>query len=49
VRKTLRYRVEQVFLIHRETGVLLEYVAIRGAPAADSDMVSGCSPRSGSS
>ncbi len=41
VRKTLRYRVEQVFLIHRETGVLLEYVAIRGAPGADSDMVSG--------
>ncbi len=41
IRKTLRYRVEQVFLIHRETGVLLEYVAIRGAPGADSDMVSG--------
>jgi hypothetical protein len=41
MRKTLRYRVEQVFLIHRETGVLLEYVAIRGAPGADSDMVSG--------
>ncbi len=40
LRHTLRYRVEQVFLIHRETGVLLQFVAVPGAPGPDSDMVS---------
>ena len=41
MRQTLRYRAEQIFLIHRDTGVLLQYAAIPGAPGADSDMVSG--------
>lgn len=41
MRHTLLYRVDQVFLIHRETGVLLQYVFIPDAPGADSDMVSG--------
>lgn len=41
MRQTLKYRAEQVFLIHRESGVLLQYVSIPGAPGADSDMVSG--------
>ena len=41
LRQTLKYRAEQVFLIHRESGVLLQYAAIPGAPGADSDMVSG--------
>lgn len=40
---TLLYRVEQVFLIHRHTGLLLHHVAAPSvAPdAADADMVSG--------
>lgn len=41
LRQTLKYRVEQIFLIHRESGVLLQYASIPGAPGADSDMVSG--------
>lgn len=36
---TLAYRAEHVFLIHRETGLLLHDVASRGA--ADADLVSG--------
>ncbi len=38
---TLRYRVEQVFLIHRETGLLLQHVADPEAVTQDADMVSG--------
>lgn len=39
---TLLYRVEQVFLIHRETGLLLQHVvAGQGAAVQDADMVSG--------
>lgn len=39
---TLRYRVEQVFLIHRETGLLLQHVvAESGGTVQDADMVSG--------
>ena len=38
---TLLYRVEQVFLIHRETGLLLLHVVAPGVPAQDADMVSG--------
>ncbi|MDQ3753136.1 MAG: OmpA family protein, partial [Acidobacteriota bacterium] len=39
---TLRYRVEQVFLIHRETGLLLQHVvADSGGAVQDADMVSG--------
>ena len=38
--KTLRYRVEQVYLIHRKTGILLQHVAIDPQEAEDADMVS---------
>ncbi len=38
---TLVYRVEQVFLIHRETGLLLEHVAATSSCVKDVDMVSG--------
>jgi outer membrane protein OmpA-like peptidoglycan-associated protein len=38
---TLLYRVEQVFLIHRETGLLLRHVSARTAVVHDADMVSG--------
>lgn len=37
---TLLYRVEQVFLIHRETGLLLQHVVAPGAASRDADMVS---------
>ena len=38
--KTLRYRVEQVFLIHKETGLLLHQASAPGIKAQDADMVS---------
>ena len=38
---TLLYRVEQVFLIHKETGLLLRQVSARGTAVQDADMVSG--------
>lgn len=38
---TLRYRVEQVFLIHAETGLLLHHVVAPGVSARDADLVSG--------
>ena len=38
---TLRYRVEEVFLIHRETGLLLRHVSAGGSVMQDADMVSG--------
>jgi OOP family OmpA-OmpF porin len=38
--RSLGYRVEQVFLVHRETGLLLQHVA-RSDEVLDSDMVSG--------
>jgi|CXWL01.1.fsa_nt_gi OOP family OmpA-OmpF porin len=38
---TLRYRVEQVFLIHRETGLLLQHVAADTAVVHDQNAVSG--------
>jgi outer membrane protein OmpA-like peptidoglycan-associated protein len=37
---TLLFRVEQVFLIHKETGLLLRQVSVAGAPMQDADMVS---------
>lgn len=37
--KTLQYRVEQVFLIHRETGLLLQHVSIDPDDVEDADMV----------
>jgi len=39
--KTLVYQVEQVFLIHRETGLLLQHVVSEQAITKDPDMVSG--------
>ena len=38
---TLRYRVEQVFLIHRETGLLLRHLSAGASVVQDADMVSG--------
>lgn len=38
---TLVYRVEQVFLIHRPSGLLLQHVTAPGTPVQDGDMVSG--------
>lgn len=38
---TLVYRVEQVFLIHRPSGLLLQHLTAAGVPAQDADMVSG--------
>ncbi len=37
---TLLYRVEQVFLIHKETGVMLQHVSVDPTAAEDGDMVS---------
>lgn len=39
LRNTLDYRVEQVFLIHKKTGLLLNSLSHSEAKAADSDMV----------
>ena len=39
--KTLRYRVEQVFLIHAETGLLLHHVTAPDVAARDAELVSG--------
>lgn len=38
--KSFRYRVEQVFLVHRETGLLLAHVVADGAPQWEPDLVS---------
>ncbi len=38
--RTLRYRVEQVFLIHRKTGVLLQSAVAEAVMSQDADMVS---------
>lgn len=38
---TLVYQVEQVFLIHRETGLLLQHVAAQEIDEMEADMVSG--------
>lgn len=38
---TLLYRVEQIFLIHKETGLLLRHVAAGEVAVQDTDMVSG--------
>jgi len=38
---TLSYRVEQIFLIHRETGLLLQHVTANAVPPQDGDLVSG--------
>ena len=38
---TLIYRVEQVFLIHTETGLVLEHMVNEGVQSEDADLVSG--------
>ena len=38
---TLLFRIEQLFLIHRETGILLTHVVSPGGSGADADLVSG--------
>jgi outer membrane protein OmpA-like peptidoglycan-associated protein len=38
---TLLFSVEQVFLIHKETGLMLQHVARPSADAQDADLVSG--------
>lgn len=38
---TLLYRVEQVFLIHRESGLVIHHLAAPSVAALDADMVSG--------
>lgn len=40
VLRTLVYRVEQVFLIHRQTGLLLQYAVADAVAAQDADLVS---------
>ncbi len=39
--RSLLYSVEQVFLIHRKSGLLLQHVAAQGAVLKDADMISG--------
>ena len=39
--RTLVYRVEQVFLIHRKSGLLLHHVSATAAGVQDADMVAG--------
>ena len=41
IARTLIYRVERVFLIHKETGLLLAQAQAANATAQDADMVSG--------
>ena len=40
IANTLDYRVEQIFLIHRETGLLLQHVAIDRRSGEDADQIS---------
>jgi OOP family OmpA-OmpF porin len=39
--RSLLYRVEQVFLIHRKSGLLLQHVSAEAAVLKDPDMISG--------
>ena len=39
--RSLLYSVEQVFLIHRQSGLLLRHAAIKDAVLKDADMISG--------
>jgi OOP family OmpA-OmpF porin len=41
IRHALVYRVEQVFLIHRESGLLLEQAHLPNLALPDADLVSG--------
>jgi OOP family OmpA-OmpF porin len=39
--RSLLYSVEQVFLIHRQSGLLLQHAAAKGVVLKDADMISG--------
>ena len=39
--RSLLYSVEQVFLVHRKSGLLLQHVAAQGSVLKDADMISG--------
>jgi outer membrane protein OmpA-like peptidoglycan-associated protein len=39
--RSLRYRVQQVFLIHRETGLVLQHVSAPGEGVSEAELVSG--------
>jgi outer membrane protein OmpA-like peptidoglycan-associated protein len=41
ISRSLNYNVEQVFLIHRQSGLLLQNVAAQGSVVKDADMISG--------
>ncbi len=41
IRHALVYRVEQVFLVHADTGLLLEHATASGLEVPDADLVSG--------
>jgi outer membrane protein OmpA-like peptidoglycan-associated protein len=41
IKHALVYRVEQAFLIHTETGILLEHVSAPDLKVADADLISG--------
>ena len=41
LKHALVYRVEQVFLIHRDTGLLLAHAQAPDLPASDADLISG--------
>ena len=41
IKHALVYRVEQAFLIHAETGLLLEHVSLPGLDVPDADLISG--------
>ncbi len=39
--RSLRYKVQQVFLIHRETGLVLQYISAPGEGVSEAELVSG--------
>src|ERR1035438_8183454 len=41
ISRSLLYSVEQVFLIHRQSGLLLQHAAAQGSVLEDADMISG--------
>jgi OOP family OmpA-OmpF porin len=39
--RSLRYKVQQVFLIHRETGLVLQHISAQGEGVSEAELVSG--------
>lgn len=39
--RSLRYKVQQVFLIHRETGLVLQHISAKGEGVSEAELVSG--------